>query len=118
MRLRQILLNLLSNACKFTKQGQVTLRVRKVADEATGSKFAVADTGIGHDWRSSGAKLCKVVRPVRYEQCDMKLPYSNGPSRAPSDRPLLAALTHHAFRHDGVELPISPRCRESLLAAY
>jgi signal transduction histidine kinase len=47
MRLRQILLNLLSNACKFTKQGQVTLRVRKVADERNWVEFAVADTGIG-----------------------------------------------------------------------
>jgi signal transduction histidine kinase len=47
MRLRQILLNLLSNACKFTKQGDVTLRARKVADGRDFIELAVADTGIG-----------------------------------------------------------------------
>jgi GAF domain-containing protein len=47
MRLRQILLNLLSNACKFTKEGDVTLRARKVANGGQWIEFAVADTGIG-----------------------------------------------------------------------
>jgi signal transduction histidine kinase len=47
MRLKQILLNLLSNACKFTKEGEVALRVRKVADGRDWVELAVADSGIG-----------------------------------------------------------------------
>ena len=47
MRLKQILLNLLSNACKFTKEGEVALRVRHVADGRDWIELAVADTGIG-----------------------------------------------------------------------
>jgi GAF domain-containing protein len=47
LRLKQILLNLLSNACKFTKEGEVALRVRKVVDGTDWVELAVADTGIG-----------------------------------------------------------------------
>ena len=47
MRLKQILLNLVSNACKFTTEGEVALRVRRVADGRDWIELAVVDTGIG-----------------------------------------------------------------------
>ena len=49
LRLTQILLNYLTNAIKFTKQGQITLRA-KIENELTDSlmlKFEIQDTGIG-----------------------------------------------------------------------
>jgi CheY-like chemotaxis protein len=48
MRLRQILLNLLSNACKFTKGGAVRLRIARAEEsDQHWIDFAVSDTGIG-----------------------------------------------------------------------
>ena len=47
-RLRQILVNLLSNAAKFTRQGEVRLRAyQKKVDPHTWIIFEVSDTGIG-----------------------------------------------------------------------
>jgi len=47
MRLRQILLNLLSNACKFTKEGEITLRASRVSNGRHWVELSVSDTGIG-----------------------------------------------------------------------
>ena len=47
MRFKQFPLNLLSNACKFTKEGEVALRVRRMADGREWVELSVADSGIG-----------------------------------------------------------------------
>ena len=48
-RLRQVVINLVSNAIKFTERGEVVLRVEKIVDEHDDAflHFSVTDTGIG-----------------------------------------------------------------------
>jgi len=65
-RLRQVLLNLLGNAIKFTQSGSVSLRVEADMDSAvpTALRFTVTDTGIG----IAGDKLDRVFE--RFTQAD------------------------------------------------
>ncbi|WGS23778.1 CHASE domain-containing protein [Bradyrhizobium sp. ISRA464] len=66
-RLRQVLLNLLGNAIKFTDRGQVTFRASRVANSSdeVRLRFEVQDTGVG----IAGDKHAVVFKP--FEQvCD------------------------------------------------
>ncbi len=50
LRLRQVLLNLLGNAVKFTEAGSITLRISRLAEAPAGHvslQFSIIDTGIG-----------------------------------------------------------------------
>jgi PAS domain S-box-containing protein len=65
-RLKQALLNYADNAVKFTEQGAIALRVRKVAETGEGAilRFEVQDTGIGIEETA----LPKLFEP--FEQAD------------------------------------------------
>ncbi|MEN9587384.1 MAG: hypothetical protein RIT15_959 [Pseudomonadota bacterium] len=44
LRIRQVIFNLLGNAIKFTKDGEVVIKVREISN---GLRFEITDTGIG-----------------------------------------------------------------------
>ena len=47
LRIRQMLLNLLSNACKFTEKGTITLSITREPGPAEWVRFSIKDTGRG-----------------------------------------------------------------------
>lgn len=72
-RLRQVLLNLLSNAAKFTEHGSVTLVVRpaRVEGQGSGVAFAVVDTGIG----MSAEAMRHLFQPFRQADSSIRRRY-------------------------------------------
>ncbi len=89
-RLKQILLNLLGNAIKFTQHGEVCLTIEHLKDRTQRSrlKFAVSDTGIG----LSEEQIAKLFQP--FIQAD--------------------ASVDRKFGGTGLGLAISQRLAESL----
>jgi signal transduction histidine kinase len=69
LRLRQVLINLVSNAVKFTDAGHVTVSV--ACDAASGFSFTIADTGIG----MSTAEIVVALEP--FGQIDNALSKKN-----------------------------------------
>lgn len=67
LRLRQVLVNYISNAIKFTERGGITVSARRVDDTGSGVvvHFEVRDTGIGMD----EAALSLLFQP--FQQADM-----------------------------------------------
>ncbi len=74
-RLRQVLVNLVNNAIKFTEAGYVGVRVRKIDRLATGEElfeFTVEDTGIG----ISADQAAQLFRP--FSQADTSTTRKHG----------------------------------------
>ncbi len=70
-KLRQVLMNLLGNAVKFTQEGAVTLAIAELnRDDSTATlKFTVADTGVG----ISAADQKKLFQPFQQSQSGLNL---------------------------------------------
>ncbi|MBF0225823.1 MAG: response regulator [Desulfobacterales bacterium] len=67
LRLSQVLINLVSNAIKFTKKGQIIVRLERLASQVSDQvilKFSVIDTGIG----MTKEQLDKLFKP--FSQAD------------------------------------------------
>ncbi|GEM_PF-882430 len=73
MKLKQILLNLLSNACKFTQNGEITLAICQAEEQNQAwLHFAVRDTGIG----MTHEQLCRLFK--RYAQAEKDTQFKFG----------------------------------------
>ena len=72
-RFRQVLLNLVGNAIKFTEQGRIELTLRTLGQTATDLTLdvAVLDTGIGMD----AAALAKIFQPFTQADSSMSRRY-------------------------------------------
>ena len=81
-RLRQILVNLIGNAVKFTEKGEVVVRVdcERIEGERVSVTFSVSDTGIGIAKRSTRRSSTPSRRRTDRPRVDLAEPASGSPS--------------------------------------
>lgn len=101
-RIRQILINLLGNAIKFTQQGRVTLKVSVNETDDANQKlvFTVVDTGIGIEQ----SKIEKIFQP--FEQVD------DGTNRQFEGTGLGLAITKEIIEYMDGEISVASKLGE------
>jgi len=117
-RIRQIVVNLVGNAVKFTDQGTVTVRIhRKPLENATLVRIEVSDTGIGID----PEQLSRLFEPFEQAERSTERRYG-GTGLGLTICVQLVEMMHgtigaHSTRGQGstfwVELPLAPARAES-----
>jgi PAS domain S-box-containing protein len=95
VRLRQIIMNLVSNAAKFTEQGSVTIRYG--LDSASHAYISVTDTGIGIDETHLGEIF------EQFRQVD------GSSTRRAGGTGLGLTITRHLVRMHGGEITVSSK---------
>ena len=123
-RLRQVLLNLLANAVKFTERGEVLLSVAALPPgEGPGLRFSVRDTGIGLSREAMGRLFRSFSQADssttrKYGGTGLGLAISRrlaelmgGTLRAESAGPGQGSCFHLSIRAEAAELP-APRRRD------
>ena len=95
-RVRQVLLNLLSNACKFTEKGEIRFAAKREANGSAGSLvFTVADNGIG----MTGEQLGRLFQ--EFSQAD------SSTTRKYGGTGLGLAISQHLCRAMGGEITVT-----------
>ena len=108
VRLHQIILNLVSNAVKFTSKGTITMRVKLLSqdDEKVTIQFSVADTGIG----ITENKLDKIFE--NFQQA------SSGTSRLYGGTGLGLAIVKQLVEAQGGSITVSSKLNEGAIFSF